>query len=368
MMPPDDKSTMRLIRLARIHRGEFQGGSRDAVLRDLEWLAVADDSGLQTLLPLVLRGVSEGGLREHLSEDGRRRLEAGRVQQEATVDRHRRWLARLEAQLIEKDLQIVLLKGAAFSGTVYPDEVPRGAADIDFLVRRDDFHPVCRMLAHDAVRQSEWSKRRVSFSLDYERGFVFGETVPFIVEVHRGLTIPLVFSIDASGLWKNSVPHPHFASGRVRMLSTEDNILHLAVHGYRHLDVMNHTLVDCHELICGGDPDWPLLRRRAQDWKAKGALYLLLKTANDTLETPVPAEVLAALKPGRGAAMTADAVYRYKKKYGLHYGQASYRIAQLLSQLCVPDSLARAIGFQGYYGVLRLLDGADFLARKYRGR
>jgi hypothetical protein len=334
----------------------------------LEWLAGAHDSGLDTLLPLVLRGVSKRGLRKHLSENGRRRLEAGRLQQVATVDRHRRWLAQLESRLIKEELRIVLLKGAAFSGTVYPDDAPRGAADIDFLVKKDDFEKVCRMLAEEAVHQSQWLKRKVSFSVDYERGFLLEETVPFIVEVHRGLTNPFVFAIDESGLWNSSVPHPNFASERVRVLSREDNILHLAVHGYRHLDVMNHNLVDVHELICGGDPDWQRLLGKAEQWKAKGALHLLLKTANKILETPVPEDVLQALKPGKTAELAADAVYRYKNKYRLHYGQPSYRVVQLLGQLCVPDSLVRAMTFQGYYGALRLLDAVDFLKRKYGGK
>jgi hypothetical protein len=223
------------------------------------------------------------------------------------------------------------------------------------------------MLAEDANRQSEWEKRKVSFRVDYERGFLFGDIVPFVVEVHRGLTNPIIFSIDELALWENSRPHPGFASERVRVLSPENNILHLAVHGYRHLDVMNHNLVDAHELICGQDPDWRRILHHAEAWKAKGALYMLLKTARHILHTPVPAEVLIALQPGRVVDSAADAVYRYKKKYGLHYGQAGYRVVQLLGQFCVPDSFPRVMAFQGYYGALRLLDLVDLVRRRYRG-
>ncbi len=355
------------MRLARIHQQALDSEDRDGLPGDLEWLAGSNDSGLDGLLPLVLRGVSRAGLRGHLSDNCRRRLEAGRLQQVAMVDRHRTWLTQLESRLVKAELQIVLLKGAAFSGTVYPHDLPRGAADIDFLVKKSDFEKVCRMLAKDATHQAEWSKRKVSFRVDYERGFLFGDTVPFIVEVHRGLTNPIIFSIDELALWEKSRPHPDFASEQVRVLSPEDNILHLAVHGYRHLDVMNHNLMDAHELICGQDPDWQVILHQAGVWKAKGALYLLLKTARQTLHTPVPVDVLSDLQPGKIADSAADTVYRYKKRYGLHHGQTAYRVVQLLGQFCVPDSLSRVMAFQGYYGVLRFLDFVDLVRQRYGG-
>jgi hypothetical protein len=355
------------MRLARSRPGESGSPDREAILRDLEWLAGADDGGLHNLLPLVMRGVFQMGLRGHLSEHSRRRLEAGRLQQIAAVDRHCTWLAQLESSLSKKDLRIVLLKGAAFTGTVYPHDTPRGAADIDFLVKKGDFEKMCRMLAWDATHQSDWSTRKVSFRVDYERGFLFGESVPFLVEVHRGLTNPVIFSIDESGLWRHSVPHPDFESGRVRMLSTEDNILHLAVHGYRHLDVMNHNLLDVHELISGHDPNWHVLVQRAEVWKARGALHMLLRATAQALETPVPTDVILALQPRKASQMAANAVYRYKKEHRLRHGQVSYRVVQLLGQLCVPDSFLRAVTFQGYYGALRFFDFVDFVKRRYLG-
>jgi hypothetical protein len=355
------------MRLARLHHQGLDSEDRDMLPRDLEWLSGPGDSGIDGLLPLVLHGVSRAGLRGRLSENCRRRLEAGRLQQIAMVDRHRTWVTQLESRLIKEDLQIVLLKGAAFTGTVYSEDLPRGASDIDFLVKKGDFEKVCHLLAEEATRPAELAKRKVSFRMDYERGFLFGDTVPFVVEVHRGLTNPIIFSIDELALWKNSRPHPGFASERVRVLSPEDNILHLAVHGYRHLDVMNHNLVDAHELICGQDPDWPVILHNAEGWRARGALYMLLKSARDILHTPVPAEVLKSLQPGQVADSAADAVYRYKRKYGLHYGQAGYRVVQLLGQLCVPDSFPRVMAFQGYYGAIRLLDFVDVVRRRYRG-
>ena len=59
-------------------------------------------------------------------------------------------------------------------------------------------------------------------------------------------------------------------------MSPVDNLLHLAVHSYRDMFMINHNILDANELINQKSIDYTELLDISSNWKSNGALHYLL--------------------------------------------------------------------------------------------
>ena len=123
----------------------------------------------------------------------------------------------------ERALDLCLLKGAAFSTTLYAHPALRPMSDLDLLVRARDFERWS-----DALRSLGYAPKDVSdHAVAFER-----ERTGVFVELHRALTSCARFvGVGASELFSRSRPAPGFGSPHVRTLAPEDHLLHLCLHG-----------------------------------------------------------------------------------------------------------------------------------------
>ena len=361
MLRLDTDTKTRLMRLAATPREESSSADEQLAL-DLENLASSGSGELEVVLPLILEGASRLGALKRVQRESRYELSARSVSTVTETERQSKCLLALLDILNSAGIEVVLLKGAAFRGTIYPEAL-RGASDLDLLVRKSDWKKTCALVDKMASRRSDRPNRRVSLLADYEMGFLLeGSFGSHLVEIHRGLTNPIIFSINESSLWERASNHPSF-DGKALILSWEDNLLNLAVHRYRHLGIADHNVLDAHEIIARTCPDWVNLLERAEEWGARQALYFLLKDAAQLLGTPVPKEILESLEPTDFKRRVGEGLFDLADRWQLKHGQLTYRLAQLLGQTVIPDSRLRALSFQGYYAGLRLLDLADALFR-----
>ncbi len=189
----------------------------------------------------------------------------------------------------------------------------------------------------------------------FERMFTPKDRPAPYVEVHRGLTNPHIFTIDEQTLWNASLEHPGYSNERVRILSPEDTLLHLATHAFRDLNFCSHNLLDVHEIICQQEIDTDLLCERARAWGATRVLYYLLHNAKVLMHTPVPPELLSRLEPGR---ITNRINKKILQSSSLQDSSKTpgYRLTQLAAQMAFPDKLSNAVKFQTHYAATRIRD------------
>ena len=144
----------------------------------------------------------------------------------------------LAAASVRSGRRLCLLKGAAFSGWLYPNPASRPMADVDVLV-----HPSELAAWESEVEALGFRHHGAS---DHATCFRHRHTGVFL-ELHRSLTsCNDYFGIDTASLLERSLP-----SGAIRTLSPEDHLMHLCLHasfqhGFRQAAV---NACDAHRLV-----------------------------------------------------------------------------------------------------------------------
>jgi hypothetical protein len=295
-----------------------------------------------------------------MSRDLRLNLEeqTHRLVAEEMLRQHR--LRKVLRQFQQKKIPVILLKGTAFSGTLYPPGTPRGASDLDLLVRAADFDAACEALSTGMVVLSRDPQRPAYHDRLYERTFRSEGGTGLQVDVHRQLINPFLFEISEEQLWEESREHPAYGSADVRMLSPEATLLHLAVHAFKDLEFCNHNLLDVHEIFCRWNPVPSRLAGMASVWRAKRALYVLLENCRTVMETEVPSSLLDSLRPGPALRAVVGGLLKGRTQKDFSDKSPGFRLRQLVSQIALTDRVSAGLRFQLHYVGLRLRDLTGF--------
>lgn len=138
-------------------------------------------------------------------------------------------LGRVLSALVDRGIEVVLLKGAALVHTVYADPALRPMGDLDLLVpedRLDDAERVVLGLGYEFFDSPEARALAREKHRHYPR--LTKEEGRYAVELHRHIVekgSPLNF--DVAELWSSARPVPPDGS-RLRVLSAEDQLVHLS--------------------------------------------------------------------------------------------------------------------------------------------
>ena len=345
----DDRPTRTLLNLAA---GETSGFSTDEQFDALSTLASAPDLVLSQLLPLVLHQVRYS--------DAWRRLDPGSLKALEELNRalvihdvvQRQWLENFLKVHLGDRTRLILLKGAAFHGNLYPSDAPRPSADIDVLVEEHNFAAVCDLVEKQGGRLKRAGARPVTSRTLFEAVYRIPGPVSVTFEVHRGLTKPWLFRIDYDGLWERSVGLPGHSSQQVRMLSPEDTLLHLAVHSFLHAAIPVHAVVDAHLVLTSWKVDEDVLVRRANQWGASTLLFTLLRRVDRVFENPAAQRLVPKLAPGWPRRLAANHLLPAR---AFRADAPRTRVRQALS-LTLLDSNIRPLAFAAYYAGLRTAD------------
>jgi len=266
--------------------------------RVLEWLSTEEAAPYLPLLPLFVHGC--GGARALTKDVPGAFARLGEVHRRLlAVDVcQRRWLDEFVRSQLPSDTAVILLKGAAFYGTLYPPSAFRAAADIDLLAREEHFETIVSMLAGKGRRIVHHLKRPHSHKTYFEACFDMPGPVPIQVEVHRALTQPHLFTIDHAALFEHSLPHPAYGRENVRIMDPTDNLLHLAVHAVRHAGVAPHNAVDATLILSKWGVERKTLAYRSALWSAGTAVYGLLAGVERLDPGAVGQDLLRYMEPG----------------------------------------------------------------------
>lgn len=359
--PNKSNRYFRLLRYARLNNIQNDSkthlAKKDLLVQDLESLTSNFPSGIRPFLPLIYRNAVKTGTFSQLSHQAQSLLKNKALQLIAIDLSNQQWLAGQLLKFEKAQLNVILLKGAAFSNTLYPDNFPRLGSDIDFFVREDDFQKACTLMEESMQAVLLDSKRIATHETLFERVFTPRKGFGPIVEIHRGLTNPHIFNIDSQGLWGASKRHPAYNSEFIRILSTEDTLLHLAVHAFRDLDFCNHNLLDTHEVWLQWKPDHAKLIERAKEWGAQKVFYYLLKNCKTIMGTPIPKELFDSIALNQNVELINKRILQSKILRNARRRKSfSYRAIQLLGQATFPDRIRQGIKYQLYYAKVRIKD------------
>jgi hypothetical protein len=270
-------------------------------------VSVADDNW-----PLVLAKLYDQrltGLAVAAAEQGFLSLSSGQVEdllsrqrdamlQVLALERH---LVNLSNALEEARVEMVLMKGPALAHTVYPDPSWRPFADLDFLVRGQDFQKACDVLADSGFRRG-LPEPRAGFDVRFGKAAELMGPDGLTIDLHRTLVV------GPFGLWIGlDELFAHTASltvgGReVRRLDDTSLFLHACVHaslGWWPPLLM--PIRDVAQVASFAKVDWGLAAARTRQWRLAAVVHHAMATASDTLGASFPEEAKAVqgIKPRR---------------------------------------------------------------------
>ncbi len=197
-------------------------------------------------------------------------------------------------------IQAMPVKGLVIAERAYGDIAARPCADLDVLVRARDL-PASR----DVLRSLGFGQRalpgyKALVHAFHDPAWGRGAGPDHVrLELHWALWADSEQRLGTDGLWARSVV-TRLMDQRVRTLSLEDTLLHLAIHRTRSA-LRLRWVVDVAEIVRrhGATVDWAMFIAHAREAQAATASWSVLSVARDLLDAPVPAEVLAELQVAR---------------------------------------------------------------------
>ena len=222
-------------------------------------------------------------------------------------------LAELLAAFAAQKIEVIVLKGAFLASTAYPEPGLRPMNDIDLLFRPEDLAevgPVLEGLGYHGKHKPAGQGPGVAKHLStYRREVGEGATPnPYLsaggermVEPHGsleeswfGLTVDIT-----PGVWDRAISLTLSGQPAYR-LSTNDLLLHLAVHATFHVIMGAAVFVQLYDLkqvlaTWGHEIDWPQLLRLARAAQAQPFLYAGLYWARQLYRAPIPQPTLTTL-------------------------------------------------------------------------
>jgi hypothetical protein len=280
-----------------------------------QWACLVDEAIRHELAELTYRLLADGPLSGTISAQVRERLGS---RYRASAFRNAVILRRtseMATALSRAGIPLILLKGVYLARFVYPEPALRSMADVDLLVPRDRLADAERALLDfgfgptprpDVTQFCAWSHHLAK---------LYKEGAP-VVELHWNIERPTSpFRIDLAGLWARA--REETLEGIViRVLSPEDQLLHLTLHAAHHHEFNRSALkalVDIAAVVAkhSAELDWAALAERANDWLVSGYVYTTLRLVGEILGTPIPGEVFRSLRHEPGDEAVVAVARRY---------------------------------------------------------
>jgi len=256
------------------------------------------------LTPLLYRTLKAEGRLQQETEEANASLRRAYF---ATLARNlllNKALVEVLAAFEARGIRTIVLKGAILAETVYPDIGTRPMADVDLLISPADLPRVERAL-EGLGYQFDWSGK---IPQAFRRRFgsevtAYSERRHAAIDVHWDLLgegwFRRVAAVDHSVVWANAQPVT-FEGVRAWHLSPEHTLLHLCLHlGLHHHYQGLIWYTDIDRLIRAQDIAWDRFTADVIAFKLKTVTYLALTFTRQLLGTPIPEDVLNALRPSR---------------------------------------------------------------------
>jgi Uncharacterised nucleotidyltransferase len=208
-------------------------------------------------------------------------------------------LARVLGALNEAGIETIILKGAYLAENFYGNPALRPMSDVDILVHPEDLGKANLALSSVGFNAMEFS---LSPPDDVNEFHYVEKASGMLIEVHWALLPPdYPFTVDMNALWKRAIP-ARVAGAKVLALSSEDLVIHLAIHATIHrFEFGLRPLCDLAEVLSWASVDWEVLEERTHRNGMSRAVLVPLSLAGSLLQAAIPRERMAG--PGTTNAL-----------------------------------------------------------------
>jgi hypothetical protein len=264
--------------------------------------------GIGPWLYAALQNHAEGGLAVEFLEQLNRSYARSMVRSLA----NRACFREVVAAFTAEQIPVLVLKGAYLGTFVYKDPALRPMADLDLLVRGEQFEQARQLLEMlgFGIRAEplDGEYRILQPALAHSRGGM----LPCAVDLHRDLTCMDYYRLPSSLVWQEAIKGELYGQP-VFFLSNELNFIHLGIHTLTHVGLIRDWL-DLVLFLRRIGPDWDKLASLAGSVGALRPLYWAFHDLEKDWGLVVPkriADSMAAYAP----AKMEDRVIRCRFRY-----------------------------------------------------
>lgn len=196
-------------------------------------------------------------------------------------------------------ITLILLKGPHLAHAVYDHPYERPFGDLDVLVKPRDFAKAARILLKNQFILLEEDDRNLATTAQTNH-WAFQSRFGQLIELHRGFTGLERHPVDLDA-WFSRAEAFQYGQTPALGLGTEDLLCHLCLHigkSFFHIIEKKH-IRDLDVLIRKRPIKWDFYISRCRETRSRAIAYYCLRSAHAQYGTPIPAEVLAALRPGK---------------------------------------------------------------------
>jgi hypothetical protein len=269
----------------------------------LHWPRICSLATHQNLLPLIHHVLSQNNQLETIPLEVRNLLDEGLEQRAAICLLYENLLGRLLRAFDHLRVPFILFKGPAMALEFYRPREVRPYADLDILIKAEDFEQVKRCLSHLGLEVADPATETIRRR--YFNSVVFSAPSGPRIEVDLHWDTLMIswnrrpfLSSRATWSHKRTI---EFNGMNLPVLPPHVLIPYLCVHISFHHQfgrLLSFCDLDLAVQKWGGDNLWEGMVRQCLDQKIRKPVFCTLKLARTLLGTPVPEAVLQALRPG----------------------------------------------------------------------
>ncbi len=242
--------------------------------------------------------------------------------------------ARLLNAFHENNIKVIVLKGAALVGEIYPESALRPMEDLDLLVTKQDWPMIKDILEKEGFRNKEGMdllKLEEAASIPMNRHIAYTNERGLKLELNfRLLTLDFPASFESREYFENA-RRQKIAGVEAYTLSLEDHFLYMASRminvGFRYY-LWFHDLKEF--LYRYPQIDWALVVTKAKEKRLDVILYYTLRVLKEKLHTgPIAEPILQQLSPRPWKRRLLDFLFGYRQmgfrrptKNGKHFHPA----------------------------------------------
>jgi hypothetical protein len=247
------------------------------------------------------------------------------------------WLGKAAQALIAENIAVIPLQAAAFNGCLYPQGAPRVGANLDLLIQEHDIVRARQCIDQLLTPVKLTNSRQEANAIPCKNAWNLPRKIPCKFYLHNAIAPAELFPQLTRRLFERSQPYSDFPGALMRKLTVEDHLLYLAIQGTCDLSVINHNLLDAHEIWSQWQPDHYKLLKIARQTGSSNALFILLDTCRRRLNTPVSERWLKRLPQSHLRASIGTIAFEQGALYCRDEITTSHKIRQLLGYALVPD-------------------------------
>ncbi|MEO8138758.1 MAG: nucleotidyltransferase family protein [Gemmatimonadota bacterium] len=284
-------------------------------LTDKQWSWLADEATRHHLRGVTYRRMADSPFAELVPGEVRERLRSYYLETATRNALLFRQTSQIVKELATKGIPVLLLKGIHLARFVYAEPGLRSMADIDIMVRREHLAEAERVFIDRGFGPSPRPDLAEWCTWSHHLAKLVKDGAP-VMELHWSIQRPASpFQVDLEGLWQRSRAAT-LDGAPVRLLSSEDLLLHLALHlshQHRFRRAALKGLMDIATVLAaeGSVIDRQMLAERAIAWGISGHLYTSLRLAADIFAAPVPAALFPTLPRQRADEEIVEVARRY---------------------------------------------------------